>query len=79
MDESESELLELAIPEIRLLYKSESKIIYTSHEVSFGLPNVQFSVPQRGDKKSLIELSLRNARYHRVERLKNIQKKQGGF
>ncbi len=73
MDESESELLELAIPEIRLLYKSKSKIIYTSHKVSLALPDAHITVPQRGDKKSLIELSLRNARYHRAERLKNIQ------
>ena len=73
MDESESELLEIAIPEIRNLYQSKNKVVYTSHPVELALMDVKFLVPQRGDKKKLIELSLRNARYHRSERLKNIQ------
>lgn len=73
MSESESELLEIAIPEIRSLYKSANKVVYTSHPVELALENVQFIVPQRGDKKKLIELSMRNARYHRSERMKNIQ------
>ena len=73
MDESPSELLEIAIPEIRNLYQSKNKEIYTSHPVDLALEGVKFLVPQRGDKKKLIELSIRNARYHRAERMKNIQ------
>ena len=73
MDESESELLEIAIPEIRQLYRSQSSEIYTSHEVDLAFENTTLHVPQRGDKKRLIELSLKNARYYRSERLKNIQ------
>jgi excinuclease ABC subunit C len=73
LDESEAEILEVAIPEIRSLFHSQSKEIYTSHAVDMALENVHFSVPQRGDKMRLIELSLRNARFHRSERMKNIQ------
>ena len=73
LDESDSEILEHAIVEIRALYKSQSKIIYTSHAVDLALENISFLVPQRGDKMRLIELSLRNARHHRSERMKNIQ------
>ena len=73
MNESEAALLEIAIPEIRQLYRSQSRDIYTSHEVDIALKDVTFHVPQRGDKKRLIELSLKNARYYRSERLKNIQ------
>lgn len=73
MDESKAELLEVAIPEIRQLYRSNSKEICTSHTVDLELEGASFHVPQRGDKKRLIELSLKNARYHRLERLKNIQ------
>lgn len=73
LDETEGELLEVAIPQIRELYKSMSREICTSHEVELSLPNAILAVPQRGDKKKLIELSLKNARYHRAERLKTIQ------
>jgi len=73
LDETEAQLLEVAIPEIRELYKSTSREICTSHEVELALPNTQLNVPQRGDKKKLIELSLKNARYYRVERMKTIQ------
>lgn len=73
MDESDGELLEIAIPEIRSLYQSTCKEIYTNCDVELALPNVNISTPQRGDKKKLIDLSLKNARYHRSERLKNIQ------
>ena len=73
MDETESELLEAAIPQIRELYRSQSKEICTNYPIDLALPNAIFHVPQRGDKVRLIELSLKNARYHRLERLKNIQ------
>ncbi len=73
LEETESELLELAIPEIRQLYNSNAHEIYVSHEMELALPDVKISIPQRGDKKSIIDLSIRNAKYHRMERLKNMQ------
>ncbi|NVK28771.1 MAG: excinuclease ABC subunit UvrC [Flavobacteriia bacterium] len=73
LEETDSELLELSIPEIRQRYNSTSSDIYLSHEVELEIPEVRIHVPQRGDKKQLIDMSLRNARYHRAERLKNIQ------
>lgn len=73
LDESEEQLLELSLPEIRQLFKSNSQNIYLSHDIELDLPDVRMHVPQRGDKKKLIDLSIRNARYHRAERLKNIQ------
>lgn len=73
MDEDEATLLELSIPEIRNLFKSTSGEIFLSQEIDLEIPDVRLHVPQRGDKKQLIELSQRNARYHRSERLKNIQ------
>jgi excinuclease ABC subunit C len=73
LDESEHQLLELAIPEIRRLYDSDISEVYLSHEVELEIPNVRFHVPQRGDKRALVELSLKNAKYHRLERLKSMQ------
>lgn len=73
LDESPEELLEMTIPEIRSLFKSTSKEIYLSHEISLEIPDVKIHVPQRGDKKHLVDLSLKNARYFRLEKLKNIQ------
>lgn len=73
LDESPEELLELSIPEIRELYKSHSKEIFVSHEIKLEIPGLKIHVPQRGDKKQLIDLSLKNARYYRLEKLKNMQ------
>ena len=73
LGESDEELLEMAIPEIRSLFKSESPEIYLSHHIDLEIPEVQLHVPQRGDKKHLVDLSLKNARYFRLEKLKNIQ------
>jgi excinuclease ABC subunit C len=73
LDETESQILEIAIPELRQLYNSDAREIYLSHPVDIRIPNTKLTVPQRGDKKELVELSLKNARYHRLERLKNMQ------
>jgi excinuclease ABC subunit C len=73
LDETEAELLGWAIPEIRTLYQSESKEVIVSHAIGFELPGLDIAVPQRGDKKSLVELSLKNGRYYRLERLKNME------
>lgn len=73
LDESEEELLALAIPELRQRFESKAHTIYLSHPVDLEIPGVELHVPQRGDKKHLIELSLKNGRYYRMEKLKNIQ------
>ncbi|GGH70304.1 excinuclease ABC subunit UvrC [Phaeocystidibacter marisrubri] len=73
LDESDEELLALSIPEMRNLFNSQSRTLYLSHEVEIDIPNVKITVPQRGDKKQLVDMSQRNARYHRSERMKNIQ------
>ena len=73
LDESPSEVLELAIPEIREIFKSTSKEIFISDAIQLDIPEVKIHVPQRGDKKQLIELSIKNAHYYRLEKLKNMQ------
>ncbi|TNE27652.1 MAG: excinuclease ABC subunit UvrC [Bacteroidetes bacterium] len=73
LDESDEELLALSIPEMRNLFNSQSRTLYLSHEVEIDIPDVKITVPQRGDKKQLVDMSQRNARYHRSERMKNIQ------
>ena len=73
LDETEADLLEYAIPEIREMYNSDSKEVVVSHAIGFDIPGATVSVPQRGDKRSLIELSLKNGRYYRLEKLKNME------
>lgn len=73
LNESPEEMLEMAIPEIRSLFKSESREIFLSHHIDLEIPGVKIHIPQRGDKKHLVDLSLKNARYFRMEKLKNIQ------
>ncbi len=73
LDEQEAEFLELAIPELRQRFQSDATEVYLSHAIQVEIPGVEFHVPQRGDKKHLVELSLKNGRYFRLEKLKNIQ------
>lgn len=72
LDESDKELLELAIIEIRTRFQSESKEIYVPFEVALG-ENIKVYVPQVGDKKRIVELSERNAKYFRQEQFKTIK------
>ncbi|GGD95736.1 excinuclease ABC subunit UvrC [Planktosalinus lacus] len=72
LDETDKELLELAIIEIRQRFQSQSKEIYVPFEVEMG-ENIKVHVPQLGDKKSILELSVRNAKYYRMERFKQIK------
>ncbi len=73
LEETDAELIETAIPFFRDLYKSKTRDIVVSEHINFVQSEVKLLVPQRGDKKSLIDLSLKNARYYRLERLKNVQ------
>ena len=71
LDESELELLTLAIAELRERFNSDSKEVLVPFAIETEFPNVEFIVPQRGDKKHLLELSSRNADYYRKEKLKH--------
>ena len=72
LDETDQELLELAITEIRQRFHSKSKEIYVPFEVEIG-EEVKVTIPQLGDKKHILDLSERNAKYHRMERFKQIK------
>ncbi|AXP80374.1 UvrABC system protein C [Mariniflexile rhizosphaerae] len=69
LDETDVELLELAITEIRQRFHSTSKEIYVPFKVELG-EGIKVTVPQLGDKKHILDLSLRNAKYYRMERFK---------
>jgi excinuclease ABC subunit C len=72
LDESDEEILELAIVELRERFHLLSKEVIVPFEVSLG-EHIKVTVPQLGDKKQILELSQRNAKYHRLEQLKQIQ------
>lgn len=72
LDESDKELLELAIIEIRQRFNSQSKEIYTPFSVNVG-DGIKVTVPKLGDKKRIVELSIRNARYFRQDRFKQMK------
>lgn len=72
LDESDKELLELAIIEIRQRFNSISKEIYTPFDVNVG-DDIKVTVPKLGDKKRIVELSIRNARYFRQDRFKQMK------
>ncbi|MGY5850676.1 excinuclease ABC subunit UvrC [Salegentibacter sp. F14] len=72
LEESDAELLELAITEIRQRFNSNSKEIYVPFKVEAG-ENVKVSVPKLGDKRKIVELSQRNAKYYRQERFKQMK------
>jgi excinuclease ABC subunit C len=72
LNESDQELLELAITEIRQRFNSKSKEIYVPFRVELG-EELKVTVPQLGDKKRILELSERNAKYYRMERFKQVK------
>ncbi|QOR73679.1 excinuclease ABC subunit UvrC [Cruoricaptor ignavus] len=73
LEESDEEILEEALIEIRQKFASESKEILLPFHLNFEIPGVKFIVPQIGDKKRLVELSAQNAKEYRIEKLKQIQ------
>lgn len=75
LDETDDELLLTAIPEIRERFKSTAKEIIVPFDMDWAMPDgAQFFVPQRGDKKHLLELSELNGRQYKVDRLKQTDK-----
>ncbi len=74
LDESDQELLLTAIPEIRERFKSNAKEVIVPFEIDWKLPDAEFFIPQRGDKKHLLELSEMNGRQYKFDRLKQAEK-----
>lgn len=74
LEETNQNLLETAIGEMRSTYNSQSEEIFTSEDIELEIPNVSIHFPQRGDKKKLIDLSLKNVRYFMLDRQKEQEK-----
>ena len=74
LNESKEELLTLGIIEMRERYKSLSREIIVPFEIDMELSNVVFTVPQRGDKKKLLELSQLNVKQYKADRMKQAEK-----
>ena len=72
LDESDEELLSLAIVELRERFHLQSKEIIVPFEVEVG-EHIKVTIPQLGDKKQLLDLSIRNSKFYRIEQLKQIQ------
>jgi excinuclease ABC subunit C len=72
LEETEAEMLPLAIVEIRQRFNSQSKEIYLPFEIDLG-PKIKVTVPKLGDKKKLVDLSQRNAKFFRLERFKQMK------
>ena len=72
LQESDQNLLELAITEIRQRFSLQSNELYVPFEVELG-SNFKITIPKVGDKKKLMDLSIRNAKYHRLDQLKQIK------
>jgi len=74
LDETEDELLQLAIVEMRTRFDSHANEIIVPYSVDVNLEGVTITVPQRGDKKTLLELSLMNGKQYKFDRLKQAEK-----
>jgi excinuclease ABC subunit C len=72
LDETDEELLELAIIELRERFQLLSKEVIVPFVVDLG-ENIKVTVPQLGDKKQILDLSIRNAKFYRIEQLKQLQ------
>ena len=74
LSETKEELLQLGIIEMRERYQSKSREIIVPFELEMELNNVTFTIPQRGEKKHLLELSIMNVKQYKVDRLKQSDK-----
>lgn len=72
LDESDQAILGLAIIELRERFKSQTKDVYLPFEMSIS-PEIKIFVPKLGDKRKLVEMSIRNAKYYRQEQLKQTK------
>ena len=74
LDETDRELLLIAIPEIRDRFNSKAREIVVPFDMDWQMPDAQFFVPQRGDKKHLLELGEMNCKQYKFDRLKRAEK-----
>ena len=74
LNETDEELLQLGIIELRERFKSDSKEIIVQEEVNVELDGVKFTVPKLGDKKKLLDLSIMNCKEYKFDRLKQAEK-----
>ena len=74
LDETDEELLQLGIIELRQRFKSDAKEIIVPETINLNLENVTFTIPQRGDKKTLLDLSIMNGKQYKFDRLKQAEK-----
>ncbi|MCK5401521.1 MAG: excinuclease ABC subunit UvrC, partial [Flavobacteriaceae bacterium] len=72
LEETDSDLLALAITEIRQRFNSTSKEVYTPFKIDLG-EKIKVTIPKLGDKKHILDLSVRNAKYYRMDRFKQIK------
>ncbi|MCK9157158.1 MAG: excinuclease ABC subunit UvrC [Paludibacteraceae bacterium] len=73
-DEEKEEILASAIIEMRERFKSHSREIIVPFEIGFQIENATINVPQRGDKKKLLDLSIQNVKQYKFDRLKQMEK-----
>ena len=74
LEETDEELLQLAIVEMRERFQSNAKEIILPQEIDLDMEGVTITVPQRGDKKKLLDLSLMNGKQYKFDRLKQAEK-----
>ena len=74
LNETKEELLQLGIVEMRERYQSKSREIIVPFEVDMDMNGVTFTIPQRGEKKHLLDLSIMNVKQYKVDRLKQAEK-----
>lgn len=70
MDETPEDILTQVLPEMRERFQSEAKEVLVESPIDWEWENTRFFAPQRGDKKALVELSVRNAKFYRLEKMK---------
>jgi excinuclease ABC subunit C len=72
LEEADAELLQLGIIEIRQLFHSSATIVFSSEKITLG-ESIKVVLPQQGDKRKLLDLSLRNAKFFRMDRFKQMK------
>jgi excinuclease ABC subunit C len=70
LDENEDEIFAFSLIELRNKFNSQSTEVLVEKKFDVKIPNLTLSIPQRGDKKKLIDLSIRNTKYYRIEKIK---------
>ena len=73
LNESEEELLLLGIVELQRIFKEDKSDIIASHKIAYNLNSCKITIPKKGEKLKLVELSIRNAKYYRKDRLSELQ------